>query len=222
MLRLVIFGRQGAGKGTQSEALAEHYGAPHISTGDILREAVASGTAFGLKAKEFMDAGQLLPDEVMLGVVADRLAEADVREHGFLLDGYPRTVGQAEALVGLTPIDVALNLEVPEQTVLERLSSRRVCEGCGRNYSVSVRPGHDWECDSCGGKVVQRDDDKPAAIAQRLATYRDETVPTIEWFDSKGLLVNVDGLGTPEDVTERLFAAIDERLSADPERRTHP
>jgi adenylate kinase len=212
VLRLVMFGRQGAGKGTQSNALSEHYGAPHISTGDILREAVASGTAFGVRAKDYMDAGQLLPDEIMLGVVADRLAEPDVREHGFLLDGYPRTVGQAEALVGLTPIDIALNLEVPEQTVLERLSSRRVCEGCGRNYSVTVRPDSDWTCDTCGGRVVQRDDDKPAAIAQRLETYRAETVPTIEWFDSKGMLVNVDGLGTPAEVTARLFRALDERL----------
>lgn len=212
MVRLVIFGRQGAGKGTQSNALAEHFGAPHISTGDMLREAVASGTAFGLKAKESMDAGQLLPDDVMLGIVAERLAEPDVREHGFLLDGYPRTIGQAEALVGLTPIDVALNLEVPEQIVLERLSSRRTCENCGRTYSVGVRPGHDWICDTCEGRVVQRDDDRPAAIAQRLETYRESTVPTIEWFDSKGLLVNVDGLGTPEDVSERMLASIDDRL----------
>jgi adenylate kinase len=215
VLRLVIFGRQGAGKGTQSTALSEHYGAPHISTGDMLRDAVAAGTAFGLQAKEFMDRGQLLSDEVMLGIISDRLAQPDVAEHGFLLDGYPRTVGQAEALVGLAPIDMAVDLEVPEQIVLERLSSRRVCEGCGRNYSVGVRPGHDWECDSCGGRVVQRDDDKPAAIAKRLQAYREQTVPTIEWFDSKGLLLSVDGLGTPEEVFARLRGAIDERLSSD-------
>jgi adenylate kinase len=181
----------------------------------MLREAVASGSTFGAKAKEFMDAGKLLPDDAMLGVVADRLAEPDARERGFLLDGYPRTVGQAEALVGLTPIDAAVNLEVPEQIVLERLSSRRVCENCGRNYSVGVRPGHDWICDTCEGRVVQRDDDRPAAIAQRLETYRELTVPTIEWFDSKGLLVNVDGLGTPEDVSERLLSTIDDRLVTD-------
>jgi adenylate kinase len=212
VIRLVIFGRQGAGKGTQSNVLARTYGAPHISTGDMLREAVGSGTDFGRKAKEYMDAGQLLPDDVMLGIVADRLGQPDVREKGFLLDGFPRTVGQAESLVGLTPIDIAVDLDVPEQIVLERLSSRRVCENCGRNYSVGVRPGQDWVCDSCGGRVVQRDDDKPAAIAQRLSTYREQTVPTIDWFDSKGLLVTVDGLGTPEEVSERMLAAIDERL----------
>jgi adenylate kinase len=213
VLRLVLFGRQGAGKGTQAAALMEHYGAPHISTGDMLRDAVAAGTEFGLKAKAYMDEGQLLPDDVMLGVVTERLGQPDVKEHGFILDGYPRTVGQAESLVGLSDVDVAANLEVPEQIVLERISSRRVCENCGRNYSISVRPGHDWVCDNCGCRVVQRDDDKPAAIAQRLETYREQTVPAIEWFDSKGLLVCVDGLGTPEEVTERLIAAIDERTS---------
>lgn len=215
MLRLVIFGRQGAGKGTQSTALSEHYGAPHISTGDMLRDAVAAGTAFGLQAKEFMDKGQLLPDEVMLGVISDRLAQADVAQYGFLLDGYPRTVGQAEALVGLTPIDMAVDLTVPEQVVLDRLSSRRVCEGCGRIYSVNHPPERDWTCDTCGGRVVQRDDDQPAAIAKRLEVYRDQTVPTIEWFDSKGLLLTVDGLGTPNEVFARLRGAIDERQSSD-------
>jgi len=213
VLRLVIFGRQGAGKGTQSTALSETYGAPHISTGDMLRDAVAAGTEFGRQAKEFMDQGQLLPDEVMLGVISERLGEDDVTRYGFLLDGYPRTVGQAEALVGLTPIDMAVDLDVPEDVVLERLSSRRVCEGCGRIYSVdgavAARP-----CESCGGRLVQRDDDKPDAIAKRLEAYREQTVPTIEWFDTKGLLLTVDGLGAPEAVFARLRAAIDERLSA--------
>lgn len=214
MLRLVVFGRQGAGKGTQSTALSEHYGAPHISTGDMLRDAVAAGTEFGLQAKEFMDRGQLLPDEVMLGVISERLAQPDVAEYGFLLDGYPRTVGQAEALVGLTPIDMAVDLSVPEQVVLDRLSSRRVCEGCGRIYSVGHPPEANWTCDTCGGRVVQRDDDQPAAIAKRLEVYREQTVPTIDWFESKDLLLTVDGLGSPNEVFARLRAAIDQRLSA--------
>lgn len=212
MLRLVIFGRQGAGKGTQAQALSERYGAPHISTGDMLREAVAAGTEMGRKAKEIMDRGQLVPDDVVLGIVADRLAEPDARERGFLLDGFPRTIAQAEGLVGLTPIDVAINLDVPEDVVLERLSSRRVCEQCGRNYSVGSPPSNDWTCDVCGGRVVQRDDDKPEAIQRRLAAYREQTVPTIEWFDSKGLLVTVDGVGDPDEVSQRLFAVVDERL----------
>jgi adenylate kinase len=213
VVRLVIFGRQGAGKGTQSTLLAHHYGAPHISTGDMLRDAVAIGTEFGRKAKQYMDAGQLLPDDVMLGVIDERLGQPDVRESGFLLDGYPRNVAQAEALVGLTPIDVAVDLDVPEDVVLERISGRRVCQGCGRIYSVGEFASADATCQQCGGQLVQRDDDKPEAITQRLEIYSEQTMPAIEWFDSKGVLVRVDGLGTPDEVFERLVAAIDERLT---------
>jgi adenylate kinase len=214
VLRLVIFGRQGAGKGTQSALLAEHYGAPHISTGDMLREAVAAGTAFGRKAKEHMDAGRLLPDDVMLGVIDERLAQPDVREHGFLLDGYPRNVEQAEALVSLTPIDVAIDLDVPEEVVLDRISSRRVCQDCGRNYSLHELSSPDDSCEQCGGVLMQRDDDKPEAIRKRLEIYRNQTVPATEWFDSKGVLVRIDGLGTPAEVFGRIAAAIDERTSS--------
>jgi adenylate kinase len=204
-----MFGRQGAGKGTQSARLAEHYGAPHISTGDMLRAAVANATPVGLEAQSYMDAGKLVPDSVMLGVVEERLNESDVVDHGFLLDGFPRTVGQAEALVALTPIDVAVDLDVPESVVLERISSRRVCQGCGRIYSTSEPPTEPWVCDTCGSQVVQRADDTPEAVVKRLAAYATETLPTIEWFDGKGVLVRVDGLGTPDEVTARLVAAID-------------
>ncbi len=179
MVRLVIFGRQGAGKGTQSARLAEHYGAPHISTGDMLREAADAGTPIGLEAKSYFDSGRLLPDEVMLRVIEERLSQPDVREHGFLLDGFPRTLGQAEALMGLTPVDIAVNLEVPEEVVLERMVGRG------------------------------RSDDTPEIIRTRLAAYAAETVPAIELFDHKGLLVTVDGLGTPDEVAERLVEAID-------------
>jgi adenylate kinase len=208
-VRLVIFGRQGAGKGTQSTLLAGHYGAPHISTGDMLRDAVANGTPVGLRAKEFMSSGQLVPDEVMLGVVEERLAQADVQAGGFLLDGFPRTIPQAEALMALTPIDVAVDLVVPEDVVLDRISSRRVCTNCKRIYSTAQPPANPWVCDTCGGEVVQRADDTPEAVAKRLAAYATETQPTIEWFDSKGVLVRVDGLGTPDEVSTRLIAAVD-------------
>lgn len=208
-VRLVIFGRQGAGKGTQSAVLAERYGSAHVSTGDMLREAVANATPIGLEAKGYMDAGQLVPDEVMLGVVEERLTQPDITTGGFLLDGFPRTIAQAEALFGFTPVDVAIDLVVPEDVVIERISSRRVCGSCGRIYSVSEPPVHDWACDTCGGDVVQRADDTPEAVTKRLAAYATETQPTIEWFSGKGLLVVVDGLGSRDEVSARLFAAVD-------------
>jgi adenylate kinase len=211
-VRLVMFGRQGAGKGTQSARLCAHYGAPHISTGDMLRAAVANGTAIGLEAKTYMDSGRLVPDDVMLGVVEERLAESDVQEKGFLLDGFPRTVGQAEALSRFASIDVAVDLDVPEEVVLQRISSRRVCSSCGRIYSTEQPPTVDWTCDTCGGDVVQRGDDTPEAVAERLAAYATETKPTIDWYAAAGLLVRIDGLGALDEVAERLVEAIDARL----------
>jgi adenylate kinase len=212
-LRLVLFGRQGAGKGTQSVLLAKHYGAPHISTGNMLREAVSHGTDFGRQAKEYMDSGALLPDEIMLGIIQERFAEPDVQADGFLLDGFPRTVGQAEALLDLTKIDLAVNLEVPRDVVLERLSSRRVCSSCGTIYSLSEPPTEPWTCDVCGGEVVQRDDDTPDAINRRLEVYERDTVPAIDVFGRRGLLESIDGLGRPEDVSARLIAAVDTHLA---------
>ena len=181
-VRLVVFGRQGAGKGTQCVVLAEHYGAPHISTGDMLRAAASEGTEVGLRAKSYMDAGQLLPDEVMLDVVRERLEADDVVEHGFLLDGFPRTLGQAEALLGMTQVDAAVNIDVPIDVVRERMVGRG------------------------------REDDTPEAIDQRLAAYAAETVPAIELFGASDLLLDVDGLGTPDEVSARLIEAIDARL----------
>lgn len=212
MVRLVLFGRQGAGKGTQSVRLAAHYGAPHISTGDMLRDAVAAGTDFGRKAKEYMDAGHLLPDDVILGIVEERLAGDDVRAGGFLLDGFPRTVGQAEALLALSEVDVAVDIDVPEAVVVERISSRRVCDSCGRIYSLAEPPSVDWTCDACGGRVVQRDDDTTEAVRKRLDAYAESTVPTIEWFAGQGLLLTVDGMGSPDEVAARIIAGVDERI----------
>jgi adenylate kinase len=213
-VRLVIFGRQGAGKGTQSARLSARYGTPHISTGDMLRAAVANATPLGIEAKAVMDSGGLVSDEIILGVVEERLAEADVQGNGFLLDGFPRTVVQAEGLARFADVDIAIDLVVPEEVVLERMSSRRVCSSCGRLYSLSQPPANGWICETCGSEVVQRTDDTPEAIAKRLNTYATETQPTIDWYSAAGLLIEVDGLGTPDEVTERLLAAIDTAVIA--------
>ncbi|MBK9179600.1 MAG: adenylate kinase [Acidimicrobiales bacterium] len=213
-VRLVVFGRQGAGKGTQCVRLSRHYVVPHISTGDMLRAAVKEGTAFGRRAKEYMDAGELLPDDVIIGVVEERLARSDTSTRGFILDGFPRTVAQAEALAGVAGpggIDLAVDLEVARDVVLRRLAGRRVCADCGTNYSIADPPGGAWVCEHCGGDVIQRPDDTEAAIARRLDLYDRETAPLVAWFDDRGLLVVVDGVGSPDAVSDRLVAAIDAR-----------
>jgi adenylate kinase len=214
--RLVLLGRQGAGKGTQCVRLARHYVVPHISTGDMLRMAVKEGTDFGRKAKDFMDAGELLPDDVMCGIVQERLSRADTTSRGYILDGFPRTVVQAESLESITreatkPIDVVVDLEVPEEVVIQRISKRRVCGDCGTNYSVDAPPRYDWACDNCGGEVEQRDDDTEEAIRHRLELYAEQTAPLIAWYDQRGLMVAVDGLGHPDEVTQRLITAVDSR-----------
>jgi adenylate kinase len=213
-VRIVLLGRQGAGKGTQCVRLARHYVVPHISTGDMLRAAVREGSPFGLKAKEYMDAGDLLPDDVMIGIVAERVSRPDARTRGWILDGFPRTVPQAESLLDLTaarkkPLDLVVNLEVPRRLVLERLVARRVCQDCGANYSTSVPPIQPWTCDVCGGQVVQRSDDTEEAIERRLDLYDTQTAPLIAYFRERKLLVEVDGVGAPDDVTERIAHAIE-------------
>jgi adenylate kinase len=210
--RLVLLGRQGAGKGTQCIRLSRHYVVPHISTGDILRAAVRDDTEFGMKAREIMDAGELVPDDVIVGIIDERLERDDTRTRGFILDGFPRTTIQAEELLRITAprgIDLAVNLDVPRELVLARLASRRVCQDCGVNYSVEVPPKYGWVCDSCGGDVIHREDDTEAAINRRLDLYERETSPLIEWFEGKGLLETVVGTGTLDEVTDRLIAAVD-------------
>ncbi len=211
--RLVLLGRQGAGKGTQCVRLSRHYVVPHISTGDMLRAAVREGTEFGLKAKEVMDRGDLVSDDIMGGVVRERLDSDDTR-NGYILDGFPRTVPQAEVLGDITreqPLDLVIDLVVPTEVVLERLAARRVCVDCNTNYSVDSPPKYGWVCDNCGGEVVQRADDTPEAIQKRLDLYERETAPLIAWYRERGLLVEVDGLGPAEEVTGRLVEAIDAR-----------
>ena len=210
----MLLGRQGAGKGTQCTRLSRHYVVPHISTGDILRAAVREGTEFGKKAKELMDAGELLPDDVIVGIIDERLDRDDTRRRGFILDGFPRTVHQAEALMQITlphGIDVAIDLEVPRDVVVHRLASRRVCSDCGTNYSTEQPPKYRNTCDVCGGDVIHREDDTEAAINRRLDLYERETVPLLNWFEAKGLLEPVDGLGDPDTVAARVIEVIDKR-----------
>ena len=213
--RLVVLGKQGAGKGTQCVRLSRHYAITHISTGDLLRAAVKSRTPLGREAQAYMDAGELIPDEIVLAMVAEHLEQDATKERGFVLDGFPRTVVQAEQLESLllpNEIDCVVNLVVPTGLVLRRLASRRVCVDCGTNYSVSSPPRVDWICDICGGEVVQRPDDTEAAIKRRLDLYEAQTAPLITRYRRQGKLVTVRGDGTPDEVTERVVSAVDGRL----------
>jgi adenylate kinase len=212
--RLVILGKQGAGKGTQCVRLARHYVVPHISTGDMFRAAVQSGTDFGSRLQDYMQNGELVPDDVTIGVVAARLEQDDTTTRGFILDGFPRTAHQAEELARiLAPkdIDLALDLEVDTEVVLKRLAARRVCSTCGANYSTDKPPNYDWTCDVCGGEVVQRPDDTESAIRRRLDIYEKETEPLITWYLERDKLVQITGMGPPDAVTARLIRAIDHR-----------
>ena len=213
-VRLVLLGKQGAGKGTQCVRLSRYYVVPHVSTGDMLRAAVKQGTPLGRKAKEVMDRGELLGDDLIMEMVAERLGESDVRARGFVLDGCPRTVEQAEQLAEiLAPahLDLAVDIEVPTAQVLRRLAARRVCTDCGANYSTSQPPKVNWTCDICGGEVVQREDDREEAIARRLELYERQTAPLIDWYRSRDLLASVSGTGTPDAVTRRIVKAIEAR-----------
>src|SRR5688572_10305590 len=207
-VRILVLGKQGAGKGTQAVRVAGHYGVPHISTGDMFRAAAAAGTTFGLKAKEFMKRGELVPDDVVIGVVAERLAKEDVVDAGFVLDGFPRTRIQAEELqrlLGPGGLDAALDIDVPTNVVIDRISGRRVCRTCGATYHVDKPPKVKWLCDKDGGDVVQREDDQPEAIERRLELYERETGPLLEYYDGLGLLAAVDGVGDPDDVFDRII-----------------
>ena len=207
-----MLGRQGAGKGTQCTRLSRHFVVPHISTGDMLRAAVKEGTEFGRKAQEYMSAGELLPDDIIIGIVEERLVKDDTRNRGFILDGFPRTEEQAESLAEITadrPLDLVIDLDVPTDVVLDRLASRRVCVDCGANYAVKSPPKHNWTCDHCGGDVIQRADDTEEAIKRRLDLYEEETAPLVDWYRSRDLLMVVDGDGDTDAVTARLIRAIE-------------
>jgi adenylate kinase len=215
-VRLVVLGKQGAGKGTQCVRLSHHYVVPHISTGDMLRAAVKTGSALGLKVRETMDSGELLGDDLIIEMVADRLAEPDARARGFILDGCPRTTTQAQAVAAMVApgsLDMTVDIEVPTAQALRRLAGRRVCTDCGANYSVSTPPKVNWMCDVCGGEVIQRQDDTEDAIRRRLELYERQTTPLIEWYESRGQLAKVSGVGSPDAVLRRIIRATEERRS---------
>jgi adenylate kinase len=209
--RLVILGRQGAGKGTQCVRLSRHYVIPHISTGDMLRGAVREGTELGVAAKEIMDSGGLVGDDIMIGLVDERLERADAQTRGYILDGFPRTVIQADALdeiAGDKPLDVVIDLFVAREVVIRRISARRVCRDCGTNYTATGAERQPWICEVCGGDVMQRADDHPDAINRRLDLYETQTAPLIEHYTEQERLVIVDGLGTPDQVFDRITDAV--------------
>jgi len=191
--------------------LSNHYVVPHISTGDMLRAAVKEGTPLGRVAGEIMNSGGLLSDEIMVGIVRERLDQPDASGRGFILDGFPRTVGQAEALGAILeqPLDLVIDLDVPRELVLERISSRRVCRDCGANYSATKNDPVIRICDRCGGDVVQRDDDTPDAVNKRLDIYDSQTSPLISFYNAQRILAVVNGVGHPDHVLDRLVVAID-------------
>jgi adenylate kinase len=214
-LNVILLGAPGAGKGTQAERISARFGLPHISTGDMLRAAVAQGTEMGLAAKEFMDAGALVPDDVVIGVVRDRLAESDAVE-GFLLDGFPRTIEQAESLdamlteAGRSVTEVLL-LVVPETELVDRLAGRRLCKSCGKGYHVRFDPPRqEGVCDACDGELYQRDDDNETTVRNRLVVYRRQTEPLVDYYERRGVLKRIVGSGmTPNEV----FGSIEKTLT---------
>jgi len=217
-VRLVVLGKQGAGKGTQCVRLSHHYVVPHVSSGDMLRAAVKSRAELGLRAQVLMDQGELVSDELIMEMVGQRLAQPDVRLRGFVLDGCPRTITQAEMLDELLApetLDLVIDLEVPTHLVLRRLAARRVCVDCGTNYSVSSPPALKGICDVCGGEVVQREDDTEEAIGRRLELYERQTAPLLHFYRRANLLAIVNGTGAADAVTRRVVRVIDEHLMDD-------
>ncbi|WP_062107628.1 adenylate kinase [Bacillus niameyensis] len=212
-MNLVLMGLPGAGKGTQAEKIVEEYKIPHISTGDMFRAAMSDGTELGLKAKSFMDKGELVPDEVTIGIVRERLAKQDC-EKGFLLDGFPRTVAQAEALENILAeiekkIDYVINIDVDQSVLMERLTGRRICKKCGSTYHLVFNPpSEEGICDRCGGELYQRPDDNKETVKNRLDVNIKQTKPLLDFYESKGYLKNING----QQAIEQVFLDIDSLL----------
>ena len=208
-MKLILLGASGAGKGTQAEILCEKLGIPTISTGNILRAAIKEGTPTGLKAKAFMDAGQLVPDEVIIGIINERVAKEDCA-NGYILDGVPRTIGQAEAMEKAGIIfDNVVSIEIADETIVDRMSGRRVCESCGASYHlVAVPPKTAGVCDKCSGKLIQRKDDEPETVKARLEVYHKETEPLKAFYAERGLLRSVDNQPSVEAVSEAILSVL--------------
>jgi len=212
-MRLVFMGPPGAGKGTQAKAVAARYGIPHVSSGDIFRAEIGNQTSLGKRIRSYLDSGRLVPDDVTTAAVAARLGRDDCAD-GWLLDGFPRTRGQAEALDETlgdsgAELDAVVLLEVAAELIVRRMSGRRVCPECGRSYHVQhIQPRVEGKCDACGADLITRDDDKPETVRQRLGVYQDQTAPLIAYYGSRGLLVCVPGDGTPDEVREAIFAQL--------------
>ena len=208
-MKLILLGAPGAGKGTQAEILCKKLGIPSISTGNILRAAIKDGTPTGVQAKSYIDAGKLVPDEVIIGIVNERLSRDDCAK-GYILDGVPRTIAQAEALekAGIQ-FDAVVSIEISEDEILRRMSGRRVCEACGSSYNVeAVPPRVEGVCDNCGGKLIQRKDDTPETVRERLKVYHTETEPLVGFYAQRGLLRNVAVNGTKEETAQAILAVL--------------
>ncbi len=210
-MKLILLGAPGAGKGTQAEIISEKYNIPTISTGNIIRAALKNGTEMGLKAKSFIEAGNLVPDDVVIGIIKERLAESDC-ENGYILDGFPRTIPQAEALDQMGfDIDVALSIEVADEEIVKRMSGRRVCEKCGASYHTEYKkPQTDGKCNFCDGDLVIRKDDEPETVKNRLEVYHEQTEPLKEYYKSCGKLICVEGQDEVSDTTRLVLAALEQ------------
>jgi adenylate kinase len=207
-VRMMLLGAPGAGKGTQAQHLSGEIGIPQISTGDMLRSAVAGQTPMGLEAKNFMDLGQLVPDEVVIGIVEERLTADDCAE-GYILDGFPRTVPQAVALNSFARLEAVVDVQVPETELVSRLCGRRTCKSCGAIFHVvSSPPSRDGICDRCEGDLYQRSDDNEDSIRERLGQYKSKTAPLSDWYEERGVLKRVDGTGQPSEVYARIATAL--------------
>ncbi len=213
LMNLILLGPPGAGKGTQAKMLVEKYGIPQISTGDILRANLKAKTDLGLEAKKYMDAGELVPDDVVIGIAANRLKEDDCRK-GYMLDGFPRTVAQAEALTKIlasdgTGIDTVISIDVPNEELIARLTGRRICRQCGQGYHIMFDPPEkEGVCDKCSGELYQRDDDNVTTVGSRLEVYANETRPLIEYYKNKGQLRSVDGVGKIQKIFDRIVGIL--------------